>query len=90
MLHDTPEQIQQRQAVSARHVVSNQERELREEFDQLDRAACTVHQVADRVRTREEQRQWLVWTAAVALVAGLILGLPLAHRLIRQIPDSWM
>ena len=76
MLRDTPEQIQQRQAVSARHVVSDQERELRDRFDQLDRAAYTLHQVADRVRTREEQRQWLVWTAALILVVSLILGPP--------------
>lgn len=81
MLRNTPEQIQQRQAYAVKDAVATRE--------QLDRAAYTVREIVERIPTRHEQRQWLVWTA-VALVTGLILEPPLAYHLIRHMPDSWM
>ena len=46
MLRNTPKQIQQRQAYAAKDAVAAQE--------QLDRAAYTVREIVERIRTRHE------------------------------------
>jgi hypothetical protein len=57
MLRNAPEQIQQCQAYAVKDAVTARE--------QLDRAAYTVREIVERIRTRHERHQWLVGMAAV-------------------------
>jgi hypothetical protein len=41
-------------------------------------------------RSAERQRQWLIWTTAGGIVAGMLLLAIIAGPVVRAMPESWL
>ena len=55
----------------------------------FERMAADIAAHLRSARSAERQRQWLIWTAAGGIVAGMLLLAVIAGPVVRAMPETW-